>query len=170
VSTGLVAVIALVLASVFVVPLILRTDEGASVRWPSVPTLIGMMGTIVILGSLAWAIATDRFFAQWSGVFGPLTPGDRRSAQRQFAGKERVIERHIPVLRSIAHQERRTTQGIVPVYGGVMLIASSGLLGADDVLLVVSNSGVLVTGFALVAYVSVRYRQAGRFLDASKSP
>jgi hypothetical protein len=167
---GLAVVVMILFATVLVIPPILAGDENGSADWPSVPILVSLIGAGMSLGGLAWAIKTNRFYSQWHSVISPLTTRDRRSVQRQFAGKERALETRVPVLRAIAQQERRTTQAVVPVSGGVILSTLGGLIDSDGVFIVVSSSGLLCMSAVMVVHLVVRYRQAGEFLLAHDSP
>jgi hypothetical protein len=162
-------VVAILFASVLVISPVLRVENNASIDWPSLPTLLGVLGAGITLGSLAWAIRTDRFVGYGHVVSSPLTAEDRRGVRRQFAGTEGVVQERVPVLLAIARQERRLTQALVPFCSGVILNALAGLLDSNTLLLVVSNMVVLGAGSGTAVYLVVNYRHVGKFLTAHET-
>jgi hypothetical protein len=69
------------------------------------------------------------------------------------------------VLLAIAHQERRTTWGVVPVLAGALLLMIGPLLVVDDPMSRVSSLLVLVVICGLFGYQAILYRRMSHFLE-----
>jgi hypothetical protein len=150
---------------ILVSPFIAESGSAAPDASLIVSSLLIVAGTGLSLGGLTWAIGTGRIYSRWSTVRSALTAAEWRTVKRQFAGREEVPLVTLPVLLAIAHQERRTTWGVVPVLAGALLLMIGPLLVVDDPMSRVSSLLVLVVICGLFGYQAILYRRMSHFLE-----
>jgi hypothetical protein len=123
------------------------------------------IGFLALVGGFIWARRTGRYVTRWRSIAAPLTRAQRRQAQRVIAGKAPLRPDRTEYLLALAGQNRRTTEGIVPLYGAILLFNSFTLL-IDPAPYQVAISSVVVVLFAVAAVQLVLvYRRSGRFID-----
>lgn len=123
-------------------------------------------GFVVVTAGLIWAKVTGRFITRWRAVWSPLNRKERASFLKQIKLKEPVDEQHLPILIAGAVQGRRSTLGVAPLYGGIVLLLTGSLiLGTGATFgfwIYLVCIGLYV---ALAVVLIVAYRQIGRFLE-----
>lgn len=166
----LVALIVLSWLAGVVLAVLLPTSVGDGSRDVPDSRVVGglvveAVGFAVLIGGFVWARRTGRYVTRWRSIAAPLSRGQRRQAQRMIAGKEQVRPDRREYLLALAEQNRRTTEGIVPLYGAILLINSFTLFVDPKPFQVV----LFVLVMALFAFAAVQlatlYRRSGRFLD-----
>lgn len=100
----------------------------------------------------------------------PLTRRQRRQAQRAIAGKQQLDPDRRMFLLALAAQNRRTTEGIVPLYGAILLFNSFSLF-IDPKPFQIVLFGLVVALFAIAAaQLTLIYRRSGRFIEQNGDP
>lgn len=122
------------------------------------------IGFLAVVGGFIWARRTGRYIVRWRSISSPLTRRQRRLAQRAIAGKVSLEADRTPYLLALASQNRRTTEGMTPLYGGILLLESASvLLNQRPFLLALAGIVVILFIVAAVQLMLV-YRRSGRFL------
>ena len=124
------------------------------------------VGVVVMIAGFIWAVRAGRYIVRWRSIASPLSRRQRRQAQQAIAGKAALEPDRTRYLLALAVQNRRTTEGITPLYGGILLINSvSFLLNPAPYTAVFSLIVVVLFAVAAVQLALV-YRRSGRFLAA----
>ena len=128
------------------------------------------LGLAVGIVGFIWARRTGHYITRWRSVASPLNRQEKKSVRRQISGKDQIDPEHVRVVVAIAHQNRRATLGVAPIYGAMVLIAVGEAAGSDEVyikLLELAASLLFVLGAVTLV---VQYRRAGRFIDRHTHP
>ena len=131
--------------------------------------VVAAMGFVALIGGFIWALRTGRYVTQWRSISAPLTRGQRRQAQRVIAGRAPLEPDRTEYLLALAGQNRRTTEGIVPLYGAILLLNSFTLLVDPRPYQIVLSSVMVVLLAVAAVQLALVYRRSGRFI-ARNSP
>lgn len=161
------------LAGVILALVLPHSDDGGE-GVPDIRIFIGLVveaiGFAALIGGLVWARRTGRYVARWRSIAAPLTRRQRRHAQRMIAGKEQLDPDRKVYLIALAVQNRRTTEGAVPLYGAILLFNSFNLF-SDPQPFQIALSGLVVALFAVAAVqLTLLYRRSGRFIVQNGDP
>ena len=122
------------------------------------------IGLVIEVGGFIWAARTGRFVTRWRSIAAPLTTRQKRSAQRQIRGKERLDPAREPFLLALAAQNRLTIEGITPIYGGFTVLVLGAIVLQASLLSVVLDVVALALFAVAAVQLTVIYRASGRFL------
>jgi hypothetical protein len=140
-----------------------RTSDTSNERLLVQVALLAL-GLIVGGVGFAWAYRTGHYITRWRFVSSPLSRAEKRSVQRQIAGKEPLAAEHASVVAAVAAQSRRATLGIAPIYAAMMLFAVSTAVSTDVLYLRLLEVAVSACFIAVFVQLAVMYRRSGRFL------
>lgn len=151
-----------------------RSADDGSQEVPDSRVLAGLVvegiGFAALVGGFVWALRTGRYVARWRSIAAPLTRRQRRQAQRAIAGKQQLDPDRRMFLLALAAQNRRTTEGIVPLYGAILLFNSFSLF-IDPKPFQIVLVGLVVALFAIAAaQLTLIYRRSGRFIEQNGVP
>lgn len=130
-----------------------------------VQLLLLLLGLVVGIVGFVWAYRSGHYVTRWRSVSSPLSRAEQRSVRRQIAGQEPIDDEHADIVFAVAVQNRRATLGILPIFGAVMLFATSTAVSTDSLPIKLIE---LVASFTVVlglVQLALQYRRAGRFLS-----
>jgi hypothetical protein len=166
------ALIVVSLALGFALALWLLPDGGGTSSSESsdearliVSIVVGGIGAVLGVGGFIWARRTGRYITRWSAVISPLNMQEKKSVRKQLAGKESVDEMHLSTILAIARQNQRVTQGLVPLYGAIVLLDLATAFSTPYPLLQYLNVAVALMFIAVGAFLAVIYRRTDAFID-----
>jgi hypothetical protein len=143
-------------------------ESGLDARlWATV--IIGSIGLVLGVGGFIWARRTGRYITRWRAVISPLNMAEKKSVRQQLAGKDPADQEHLPTILAIAKQNQLVTQGIIPLYGAIVLMDLATAFVSSSDLLRYLNVTLALMFVGLGVYLAIIYRRTERFID-SHSP
>jgi hypothetical protein len=110
-------------------------------------------GVIFCVVGYRWARRTGRLIDRSQSVIGPLSEAEADKVRRQLRGREPVDEARLPILLAVARQNSNFSQGLEPIFSGVILF-----IGAIAMATGFALPGLIVAGLAAVVFLSVSLR------------
>jgi len=122
------------------------------------------VGILLLLGGFLWSLLTGRYVTRWNAITSPLSRPERKTVRKQLAGKVPVDPDRLPLLLAIARQNQRITQGLVPLFAGLILLFVGITIGST--LPYAPYLSSVVGALLLVAFVQVAvvYASTARFI------
>ncbi|MBX0301148.1 hypothetical protein K2F54_14325 [Cryobacterium sp. 1639] len=140
-------------------------DAGVSTRVIAGLVFQGIGLLIAIVGFI-WALRTRRYITRWRAVVSPLNLRERKWVLKQIrSGTPVEDERKKAVVLAAAAQNRRSSQGMLPLFFGLTLMfLGTGVASSLAVVLWLELAAVLAF-IILLAVLGRDYRRAGSYLE-----
>jgi hypothetical protein len=129
------------------------STEGTQLLFLIVTLTLVVCGVIFCVVGYSWARRTGRLVDRSQSVIQPLSEAEADKVRRQLRGKEPVVEAQLPILLAVARQNSNFSQGLEPIFSGVILF-----IGAIAMATGFALPGLIVAGLAAVVFLSVSLR------------